>query len=145
MIKSADEAPILIVMRGYSKGGSWGVQRSSSPREKDRIELTRGDEVWAAYEVTAEPFTESVMLAGKEQGLDAGRVLLADFASESVRVQQIEGGDPELAEARDALADDPVTYKEVQRQLRSTLRQLANHNETVREFVGDALALRSTH
>ena len=40
------------------------------------------------------------MLAGKEQGLDAGRVLLADFASEPVRVQQIEIGGPELAEAR---------------------------------------------
>ena len=107
MFKTTDMPPILIVMRGY--GGSWGFQRSSSPREglfpEDRIELTRGDEIGAAYEVTAEPFTESFMLAGKEQGLDAGRVLLADFASEPVRVRQLDIGDRELAEARDALAD----------------------------------------
>ena len=85
------------------------------------------------------------MLDGTEQGLDAGRVVLADFASEPVRVQQIEIGGPEVAEAREALADDPVSSKEVQRQLQKTLRQLANQNETVREFVGDALESPSTH
>ena len=143
------EPPILIVMRGYSKGGSWGVQHSFLSREgphilKARTELARGDEVWATYKVTAEPFTESFVLAGKEQGLEAGRVLLADFASEPVRVRQLDIGDRELAEARDALADDPRTLEDVQRQLRSTLRQLLNHNRTVREFVGDALALPST-
>ena len=84
------------------------------------------------------------MLAGKQQALDAGRVLLVDFASEPVRVRQLDIGDRELAEARDALADAPIDGNDVQRQLRSSLRQLANHNETVREFVGDALALPST-
>ena len=39
------------------------------------------------------------MLDGKEQGLDAGRVVLADFAGDSVRVQQIEIRGPEVAEA----------------------------------------------
>ena len=149
LFKSADEAPILIVMRGYPERASWGHQTSPPPPEgpvlRHRTELLRGDEVWAAYEVTAEPFTESFILAGKQQGLDAGRILLADFASEPVRVQQVEVGGRELAEARDALADDPLTGKEVGRQLRYTLRQLANRNETIREFVGDALALPSTH
>ena len=85
------------------------------------------------------------MLAGEEQRLDAGRVLLVDFASAPLRVQHIEFEGPELAAARDALADDPVTLKEVQRQLQSTLRQLANQNEAVREFVGDAMESPSTH
>jgi hypothetical protein len=60
-------------------------------------------------------------------------------------VQQIEIGGPEVAEAREALADDPVSWKEVERQLQTTLRQLTNQNETVREFVGDALESPSTH
>ena len=150
LTENTAEPAILIVMRGYSKGRSWGSRFSYSPREgpeiaKGKIELTRGDQVWAAYEATAEPFTESFMLDGKELGLDAGRVVLADFAGDSVRVQQIEIGGPEVAEAREALADDPVSSKEVERQLQTTLRQLANQNETVRAFVGDALEFPSTH
>ena len=150
LTENTAEPAILIVMRGHSKGRSWGGRFLYSPREgpeiaKGKIELIRGDEVWAAYEATAEPFTESFMLDGKELGLDAGRVVLADFAGDSVRVQQIEIGGPEVAEAREALADDPVSSKEVERQLQTTVRQLTKKNETVREFVGDALESPSTH
>jgi len=82
------------------------------------------------------------MLAGKRQSLDAGCVLLADFASEPVRVQQIDVGRPELAEARDALSGNVVPTKQVRRQLQSIVRGLAKRDETVREFVGDARGVK---
>jgi hypothetical protein len=70
--------------------------------------------------------------------LDAGRVLLVDFGREPAGVQQIDVLGQELAEARDALEDDPVTFEESRRQLQEVIEGLTARNETVRVFVGDA-------
>ncbi|MHB9082078.1 MAG: hypothetical protein ACYC3X_31835 [Pirellulaceae bacterium] len=151
-LKTAAELPLLVVGRVDPKWSSYGEQYFStwsSPQGgyilMDRTELGRGGEVWATYEATAEPFTESFMLDGNKRRLDAGRVFLADFTSQPVRVQQLDIGDQQLAEARDALTGNTAFLKQERRYLQLTLRQLADHNATVRQFVGGALVVPSTH
>lgn len=142
--------PILVVVRGYPKWGSHGVRYEPSLTEnsyvhKAAIKLCRDDNVWASYEAKAEPFTESFVLAGQEQHLAAGRLLLVDFAREPVQVHQIANLGSELAAARDALSQNPLPPKEERGRLQAVVRQLAKQNKMVRDFLGDALDSSTTH
>ena len=135
--------PILVVVRGYPKWGSHGVRYEPSITDNGyvheaAIKLCRDDHVWATYEAKAEPFTESFVLAGKEQYLDDGRLLLVDFASDPVHVHQIANMGAELAAARDTLSEDPLPPKEERRRLQEVVRRLARQDETVRDFLRDA-------
>lgn len=140
------EPPILIVVRRNSRAGfSRGVRTSFPQLSEDscvlqmKTELLHGEHVWASYEAAAEPFSESLVIDGKERRLDAGRVFLADFASQLVGVRRVDGGTRVLEEACESLASDPVPDQQQRECLQSTLRRLAARDETIRQFVGGAL------